>query len=88
MRAAVIGALLLAGCAGAEPTGGGGQPPRTVDFTCEDGARLKVTFEGGTGTLVDPQGRSFHLAQQVAASVGGASDRPDARHGSPSRRRR
>jgi len=70
MRAAILGALLLAGCAGAEPsaTGGGGPPARTATFTCEGGGRLKVTFQGGTATLVDPQGRSFQLSQQVSGS--------------------
>jgi membrane-bound inhibitor of C-type lysozyme len=41
---------------------------RVVAFTCQDGERLTVRFLGGKATLVDPQGRSFALAQQGSGS--------------------
>jgi membrane-bound inhibitor of C-type lysozyme len=64
---AVLVYLLLASgghpAATAEPAYG-----RTVAFTCENHAKLTVSFGEGTAVLVDPHGRAFHLKQQISGS--------------------
>jgi para-nitrobenzyl esterase len=56
-------ALLLAGAPaqlGAGPRdspASGGPTARTVEYQCDGGQRLSVTFEGETARLVDPAGR-------------------------------
>lgn len=43
-------------------------PPRVVNFVCQGGERLTVTFRGGAARLVDPRGRTFILQQQISGS--------------------
>jgi len=67
-------ALLLAGAPaqlGAGPRdspASGGPTARTVEYQCDGGQRLSVTFEGKTARLVDPAGRYATLEQRPAAS--------------------
>jgi heat shock protein HslJ len=69
IRFPTLAALMLAACSAATgPSPDMTGQVRSVTFACEDGARLAVSFHGGTATLTDPQGRAFHLAQQETGS--------------------
>jgi heat shock protein HslJ len=74
--AAIVAGLLLGAAAHAytsdatQATLPGGTPSaaRTVDFVCDGGQRLSVTFEGSVARLVDQTGRRATLEQKPAAS--------------------
>jgi heat shock protein HslJ len=66
---------LLLGCAPAllaasphESQASGDPEARTVEYQCDGGQRLSVTFQGKTARLVDPAGRHATLDQHPAAS--------------------
>jgi para-nitrobenzyl esterase len=62
---------LLGGCMTAGPPPPASPSPlaaRTVVYVCEGGERLTARFGEGSATIVDAQGRSLTLKQQVSGS--------------------